>query len=114
MLDSEAHSATHLRPNCIPGEGTAPNRAGAPAESCIHTLFEAQVLQRPDAIALVFEDQQLTYLELNRRANRLANHLRRLGVTAETLVGILLNRSLETVIAILGVLKAGGAYIPLV
>ncbi len=67
----------------------------------------------PDAVAIIFEDEQLTYAELNARANQLANHLRRMGVGPEVLVGICMERSLEMVVGILGILKAGGAYVPL-
>ncbi|MEG4440643.1 amino acid adenylation domain-containing protein [Microcoleus sp. AT9_B5] len=84
-----------------------------PKDACIHELFEEQVERSPDAIALVFEDKQLTYKELNQRANQLAHHLRNLGVTAEVMVGICVERSLEMVVGILGILKAGGAYVPL-
>lgn len=84
-----------------------------PKDACIHELFEEQVELTPDAIALVFEEQQLTYKELNLRANQLAHHLRNLGVGAEVLVGICVERSLEMVVGILGILKAGGAYVPL-
>ncbi|MEG4572782.1 amino acid adenylation domain-containing protein [Microcoleus sp. N3A4] len=84
-----------------------------PKNACIHQLFEEQVELTPDAIALVFEDEQLTYQELNQRANQLAHHLRNLGVGAEVLVGICVERSLEMVVGILGILKAGGAYVPL-
>lgn len=84
-----------------------------PKEKCIHQLFEAQVEQTPEAIAVVFEDGQLTYRELNARANRLAYDLSKLGVGPETLVGICLERSLQMVVGILGVLKSGGAYVPL-
>jgi amino acid adenylation domain-containing protein len=80
---------------------------------CIHQLFEAQVERTPDAVAVVFEDQQLTYRELNCRSNRLADHLRTLGVRPEVLVGICVERSLEMVVGILGTLKAGGAYVPI-
>lgn len=80
---------------------------------CIHQLFEAQVKQTPDAIAVVFEGEPLTYRELNRRTNQLAHHLRALGVGPEVPVGICLERSLEMVIGLLGILKAGGAYVPL-
>ena len=80
---------------------------------CLHELFEAQVERTPDAIALVFEEQQLTYRQLNERANQLAHHLQTRGVEAETLVGILCERSIEMVVAVLGTLKAGGAYVPL-
>ncbi|MDF5729623.1 MAG: amino acid adenylation domain-containing protein [Rhizonema sp. PD38] len=84
-----------------------------PQNQCIHELFEAQVKRSPDAIAVVFEDQQLTYQELNQRANQLAHHLRSLGVRPEVLVGICVERSLDMVIGLLGILKAGGAYVPL-
>jgi len=84
-----------------------------PKDVCIHQLFEAQVDRTPDAIAVVFEDKQLTYRELNRRANQVAHHLRSLGVGPDTLVGICVERSLEMVVGLLGILKAGGAYVPL-
>ncbi len=78
----------------------------------IHQLFEQQAEARPAAVALVFEDETLTYSELNLRANQLAHHLRHLGVGPETLVGICVERSFEMVWALLGILKAGGAYVP--
>ncbi|MDF5719751.1 MAG: amino acid adenylation domain-containing protein [Rhizonema sp. PD37] len=84
-----------------------------PLNKCIHQLFEEQVEQTPNNIAVVFEDQKLTYSELNARVNQLAHYLQRLGVGPEVLVGIRLERSLLTIIAILGILKAGGAYLPL-
>ncbi|EDN69144.1 non-ribosomal peptide synthetase [Beggiatoa sp. PS] len=84
-----------------------------PKNQCIHQLFEAQVEKTPDAIAVVFEDQQLTYQDLNRRANQLAHHLQTLGVKPEVLVGICVERSLEMIVGLLGILKAGGAYVPL-
>ncbi|MEG4421610.1 amino acid adenylation domain-containing protein [Microcoleus sp. LAD1_D5] len=84
-----------------------------PKDACIHELFQKQVELTPDAIALVFEDEQLTYQELNQRANQLAHHLRNLGVGPEVLVGICVERSLEMVVGLLGILKAGGAYVPL-
>ena len=87
--------------------------ADYPQDRCIHELFEAQVRNTPDAVAVVFEDRQLTYAELNARANRLAHHLRSLGAGPETRVAICLERSLEMVISLLAVLKAGGAYVPL-
>lgn len=83
-----------------------------PKDPCIHELFEAQAERTPDAVAVVFEDQRLTYRELNGRANQLAHHLRSLGVGPEVLVGICLERSLEMVVGLLGILKAGGAYVP--
>ena len=84
-----------------------------PIDQCIHQLFEEQVTRSPDAIAVVFEDQQLTYRELNQRANCLAHYLQTLGVEPEVLVGICVERSLEMVVGLLGILKAGGAYVPL-
>ncbi|AMO93246.1 amino acid adenylation domain protein [Collimonas fungivorans] len=84
-----------------------------PKGAMIHELFEQQAQARPDAIALEFEDQKLSYGELNAKANQLARHLRELGVTSEVLVGVYVERSLEMVIAILATLKAGGAYLPL-
>ncbi|MBW4636662.1 MAG: amino acid adenylation domain-containing protein [Gloeocapsa sp. UFS-A4-WI-NPMV-4B04] len=82
-------------------------------ELCIHQLFEAQAARTPDAVAVVFGDQKLTYRELNQRANQLADYLQQLGVKPEILVGICVERSLEMVVGILGILKAGGAYVPL-
>ncbi len=84
-----------------------------PLDRCIHQLFEEQVERAPDAVAVVFEEEQLTYRELNYRANQLANYLRELGVGPEVLVGICVERSFDTIVGILGVLKAGGAYVPL-
>ena len=83
------------------------------ASQPIQRLFEEQVLCRPDAVAVICQGEELTYRELNDRANQLANHLRKLGVGSEALVGICLERSLEMVVGILGVLKAGGGYVPL-
>lgn len=82
-------------------------------EVCLHELFEAQVELIPDAVAAVFEDQHLTYSALDRQANRLAHYLQESGVKPETLVGICLERELLLIVALLGVLKAGGAYLPL-
>jgi surfactin family lipopeptide synthetase A len=84
-----------------------------PNNTCIHQLFEEQVDRTPDAVAIVFEDEQLTYRELNCRANQLAHYLQKLGVKPDVLVGICLERSLEPIVGLLGILKAGGAYIPL-
>jgi aspartate racemase len=84
-----------------------------PQGQCIHQLFEAEVEKTPDAIAVVFEDQHLTYRELNHRANQLAHYLQSLGVGPEVLVGICVERSIEMVVGLLGVLKAGGCYLPL-
>ncbi len=84
-----------------------------PRDKCVHYLFEEQVARTPEAIALVFEDVSISYAELNRRSNRLAHYLRTLGVRADSLVAICAERSIEMVVALLGVLKAGGAYLPL-
>jgi amino acid adenylation domain-containing protein len=84
-----------------------------PETQCIHELFQAQVEQNPDAIALIFEDQYLTYHTLNYQSNQLAHYLQNLGITSESLVGVCVERSPEMLIAILAILKAGGAYVPL-
>ena len=76
-------------------------------------LFAAQVARTPDAIAVVFEDQSLTYAQLDARANQLAHHLRDLGVGPETVVALCVERSLDMVVGLIGILKAGGAYLPL-
>ncbi|WP_419183617.1 non-ribosomal peptide synthase/polyketide synthase [Scytonema hofmannii] len=88
-------------------------RVDYPIDKCIHQLFEEQVARTPDAVAIVFEDQQLTYDELNSRANQLAHYLQSLGVKPDVLVGICVERSLSMVVGMLGILKAGGAYVPL-
>ncbi len=88
-------------------------QANYPKDLCIHQLFEAQVERTPEAVAVVSEEQQLTYRELNTRANQLAHYLRKRGVGPDVLVGICVERSLEMVIGLLGILKAGGAYVPL-
>ena len=87
--------------------------ADYPKDKCIHELFEEQVEKTPDAIAVTFEGQQLTYQELNRRANQLAHYLRGLGVSPEKLVGVCVERSLGMIVGLLGILKAGGAYVAL-
>ena len=84
-----------------------------PQDKCIHQLIEEQVERTPDAVAVVFEDQSITYRELNHRANQVAHHLSSLGVGAEVLVGICVERSLEMIVSLLGILKAGGSYVPL-
>ncbi len=84
-----------------------------PRDMCIHQLFEAQVERTPEGVAVVYEDQALTYAELNARANQLAHQLGTLGVGPEVLVGIFVERSLEMVVGMLGILKAGGAYVPI-
>jgi natural product biosynthesis luciferase-like monooxygenase protein/amino acid adenylation domain-containing protein len=88
-------------------------RMAYPQEYCIHQLFEQQAERTPDAVALVFEEQHLTYGQLNGRANQLAHHLQKLGVGPEVLVGICMERSIGMVVGLLAVLKAGGAYVPL-
>ncbi|HJT56493.1 MAG TPA: amino acid adenylation domain-containing protein [Ktedonobacteraceae bacterium] len=88
-------------------------RVDYPLDGNLHQLIEAQVDCVPDAIALCFEEGQLTYIELNQRANQLARHLRKLGIGPDVLVGVCMDRSLELVIGLLAILKAGGAYVPL-
>ncbi|HEU4873422.1 MAG TPA: condensation domain-containing protein, partial [Pyrinomonadaceae bacterium] len=84
-----------------------------PQDLCLHQLIEQQVGRTPEQVAVVFEEEEVSYRELNERANQLAHHLRSLGVGPESPVGILMERSVEMVMALLGVLKAGGAYVPL-
>ncbi|GHO56591.1 non-ribosomal peptide synthetase [Ktedonobacter robiniae] len=80
---------------------------------CLHQLFERHVAQQPGALALSYEEQELTYAQLDVRANQLAHYLRRLGVGPDVIVGLCVERSVEMVVGILGILKAGGAYAPL-
>nr|QEO74167.1 AMP-dependent synthetase and ligase [uncultured bacterium] len=87
--------------------------AGYPDTSLVHELFEARVEETPDAVAVVFGDEELDYAELNRRANRLAHHLVEKGVRAEVPVGVCLERGPDLVVSLLAILKAGGAYVPL-
>ncbi len=84
-----------------------------PLDQCLHHLFEAQVARTPEAIAVEYDEQTLTYKQLEERANQLACHLQVLGVAREQLVGVFMERSMEMVIALWGILKAGGAYVPL-
>ncbi len=84
-----------------------------PKERCVYQLFEDQVERTPDAVALVFERQRLTYRELNAQANQLAHHLRQMGVGPEVRVGLCMERSLEMLVSLLGIFKAGGVYVPL-
>ena len=88
-------------------------KADYPEDKTIHQLFEEQVEKTPNNIAVVYEDEELTYQQLNERANQLAHYLRTLGVRPDTLVAIAVERSLEMIIGLLGILKAGGAYVPL-
>src|SRR5215212_2002302 len=96
------------------GMGQLGNAVALAAQTqTIHERFEQQAAATPDAVAVSFEGERLTYRELKARANRLAHHLRSRGVGPETCVGILVERSLEMIVNILGVLKAGGCYLPL-
>jgi amino acid adenylation domain-containing protein len=88
-------------------------KADYPRENCIHEWFESQVQRTPERVAVVFEDRRMTYVELNRRSNQLAGHLKSLGVGPEVLVGIHMEPALEMVVGLFGILKAGGAYVPL-
>src|SRR5258706_10617973 len=92
----------------------ARNQTGTayPREQSLSRLFEVQVERSPEAIAIIFEQEQLTYLELNDRANRLAHYLSRLGIGPEVRVGLCIERSIALVVAMLAVIKAGGAYVP--
>jgi amino acid adenylation domain-containing protein len=94
-------------------EGLNRTQTDYPYQSSIHNLFEAQVKRSPEAVAVVCDDQQLSYSQLNRRANQLAHHLRSIGVMPGSLVPVCLERSIEMVVCMLGILKAGGAYVPL-
>ena len=84
-----------------------------PDDVCLHELVEWQSQQTPDAIAVIFREQQITYRELNERSNQLAHYLRKLSIGPEVAVGVAMERSLDMVVALLAILKAGGAYLPL-
>src|SRR6476469_4818346 len=86
-------------------------QADYPQDLCIHQLFEMQADRTPDAVALVFGDERVTYRELNLRSNQLARYLQKIGVGAEVLVGLCCGRSLDLIVGMLGILKAGGAYL---
>ncbi len=88
-------------------------QSSAPLDRCIHQLFEDQCARTPDAIAVRFRDANLSYRELNRRANQLAHYLRKMGVRSDARVGLCIHRSQEIVVALLAIMKAGGAYVPL-
>jgi len=88
-------------------------RRSYPREASIQELFEAQAERSPEAVAVLFKDEQVSYGELNRRANQLAHYLRSMGVGPEVLVGVCVERSVEMLVGLLGILKAGGAYVPL-
>src|SRR4029077_13743738 len=83
------------------------------AVATVHALFAAQVARTPEADAVVFEDERLSYGELDARSSQLAHHLRGLGVGPEVVVGLCIERSLAMLVGLLGILKAGGAYLPL-
>ena len=105
-------------PPAIAERLSSPNLIGSDTyadfpQVCAHELFELQVAKTPDATALIFESREMSYRELNARANKVAHHLRRAGVGPDSLVGICMRRSPEMVVAALGVWKAGGAYVPL-
>jgi non-ribosomal peptide synthetase component F len=87
--------------------------AAYPEESCLHALFEAQVERTPAAVAVVYDNQCLTYAELNAQANQLAHFLRQRGVGVDTRVGLCVGRGVNMLVGLLGILKAGGAYVPL-
>jgi amino acid adenylation domain-containing protein len=84
-----------------------------PKDHCVHELFEEQAAKRPDAVAASFERRELTYRQVNERANQLAHQLQNVGVGPDTVVGICMDRSPEMLVGLLGILKAGGAYLPL-
>ena len=92
--------------------GWSGRRTEYPRDRCIHELFEAEAERAPDAVAVSFGGREMTYAELNRRADRLANYLRAMGVGAEVPVGLCVERSFELVVGLLGILKAGGFYVP--
>src|SRR5208283_4705830 len=84
-----------------------------PEDQCLHNLFEKAAMRAPNRIAVECGGQSLTYGELNAKANRLANHLRESGVKPESCIGIFLERSLDLIVGLLGILKAGAAYVPM-
>jgi amino acid adenylation domain-containing protein len=104
LTDAERHDILVGRNN---------TRTAYPADQCVHALFEAQAAQRPDAPAIIFGEQQLSYGALNERANRLAHHLRACGIGTEGFVAVFLERSADLIVGILAILKAGGTYVPL-
>jgi amino acid adenylation domain-containing protein len=110
LQDLEVLPVAERRQLLVTGRGTP---SAYPSHCCIHELIEAHVARAPDANAVVFAKEVLTYGELNAQANRLAHHLRTLGVGPDVRVAILMERSVEMVIALLAVLKSGGCYVPL-
>jgi non-ribosomal peptide synthetase component F len=89
------------------------NNDDAFPQKCVHELFEDQARKTPDSIAVVFEDQKITYDQLDQRASQIARGLRAMGVGPEVTVGVCMDRSIDLVVALLGILKAGGAYVPI-
>ena len=113
-MDADTSQAQSLSPDYTPHlEWTDLSNASCHTDRLIHQLFEDRVDATPDAVAIVYERQSLTYAELNEKANQLARHLRSYGVRADELVGLCVERSLDLVVGLLGILKAGGAYMPL-
>jgi non-ribosomal peptide synthetase component F len=110
LTDAESHQIVHEWNDTALDFGEP--LGTIPLGQTIHAMFEAQVARTPDAVAVVCSDEQLTYAELNVRANQLAHHLIELGVQANTLVAVAMERELSMVVALLAVLKAGGAYVP--
>lgn len=108
----ELNILTQIEKEVLLGDYNATD-AVFPTDSTMHGLFEAQVKVTPNAIALVYDNERLTFAQLNTRANQLARHLKSLGVSNETLVGVCLHRNVEMIVGLLGILKAGGAYVPL-
>jgi non-ribosomal peptide synthetase component F len=84
-----------------------------PKRACVHQLIEAQARRAPEVVAVICRNRQLTYAELNARANQVASHLSKLGVGPDTVVGLCVDRSLQMLVGLLGILKSGGAYLPL-
>ncbi|WP_375737326.1 non-ribosomal peptide synthetase, partial [Polymorphospora lycopeni] len=113
LADATVQPAPAATPAVGPAPAGEPVTAGEPAVHLLHELVAAQVARRPDAVAASCAGERLTYRELDHRAARLARHLRAAGVGPEVLVGICVERSLASVVSVLGVLKAGGAYLPL-
>lgn len=115
VLQPEARSADLLHQSCPPPERTGSYGPVIPVSrnKCLHHLITEQAQRTPDRPAIIFGGDQLTYADLNHRANQLAHFLQSRGVKPETRVGVYLNRSVDMVVALLGILKAGGAYVPL-
>ncbi|HKR11816.1 MAG TPA: amino acid adenylation domain-containing protein, partial [Pyrinomonadaceae bacterium] len=108
--DLEMMTATERRQLLVDWNATT---TAYPRDTCVHELFEEQAQRNPEAVALIFGAEEISYEELNRRSNKLAHYLRGLGVGPETVVGLCVERSVEMVVGLLGILKAGGAYLPL-